>query len=129
MKRLFILLLLPLIVAVTCEEDDLTSGFETEYILQNDSSLDLIFFPEGSSKFTVESKSSLTIAIDLNQETNPITPSETFTFSSIELYKSENNNFIQVYKQDPVDDNTWVLNEPTENRFEYKLIITDELLK
>ena len=129
MRRLFILLLLPLIVAVTCEEDDLVSGFETEYILQNDSSLDLIFFPEGSSKFTVESKSNLTIAIDLNQNTNPITPSETFTFSSIELYKSENNNFIQVYKQDPIDDNTWVLSEPTENRFEYKLIITNELLK
>ena len=121
--------MLPLIVAVTCEEDDLVSGFETEYILQNDSSLDLIFFPEGSSKFTIESKSNLTIAIDLNQNTNPITPSETFTFSSIELYKSENNNFIQVYKQDPIDDNTWVLSEPTENRFEYKLIITNELLK
>ena len=79
MRRLFILLLLPLIVAVTCEEDDLASGFETEYILQNDSSLDLIFFPEGSSKFTIESKSNLTIAIDLNQDTNPIAPSDTFT--------------------------------------------------
>ena len=37
----------------------------------------------------------------------------------------ENDNFILVYEQNPIDDDLWVYSEPSENRFEYRLIITD----
>ncbi|WP_299123597.1 hypothetical protein [uncultured Winogradskyella sp.] len=127
-KRLYILLLLPLIVATQCDDDDLSSGFETEYIIQNDTSLDLILFTEGGGQLPVASQSDLSVASDLNQTTDPISPSESFIFSNIKLYKMENDNFILAYQQNPIDDNLWVLSEPSENRFQYKLIITDALI-
>lgn len=128
MKKIFLILLLPLIVATTCEEDDLSSGFETEYIIENNSSINLILIQEENFQITIESGSSLTLASDLNQETNPISPNETFTFNSIKLYKKENDNFILAYKQDPIDDNLWAFNEPVTNRYNYTLTITDDLL-
>lgn len=128
-KRLFLVLLLPLFVATTCEDDDASiSGFETQYIIQNDSSIDLILFTEGGGQLPVASQSDFRIASDLNATTDPITPSESFIFSNIKLYKMVDANFILAYEQNPIDDALWVFSEPTENRFEYKLIITDDLI-
>ncbi len=128
-KRLFLVLLLPLIVATQCDDDDLSnSGFETQYIIQNDSSIDLILFTDGGGQLPVESESFLRVASDLNDTTDPITPSESFIFSNIKLYKVVDANFILTYEQNPIDDALWVFNEPTENRFEYRLIITDDLI-
>lgn len=128
MKKIFLLLLLPLIVATTCEEDDLNSGFETEYIIQNDSSIDLILLQEGGFQTTIENGTSFLLASDLNQETNSINPSETFAFNTIKLYKTENDNFILAYKQEPINDDLWTFDEPVTNRYNYTLIITDDLL-
>ncbi len=128
-KRLFLVLLLPLIVATQCDDDDLSiSGFETQYIIQNDSSIDLILFTDGGGQLPVASQSDLRVASDLNNTTNPITPAESFIFSNIRLYKMVDANFILTYEQDPIDDTLWVFNEPTENRYEYKLVITDDLI-
>jgi hypothetical protein len=124
-KRLYLILLLPLIVATQCEDDDINSGFETEYIIQNDSDIALILFTEGGGQLPVASQSNLFVASNLNQTTNSITPSESNIFSNIKLYKMENDNFILVYEQNPIDDDLWVYSEPSENRFEYRLIITD----
>jgi len=85
MKKVFLLLLLPLLVATTCEDDDLSSGFESQYIIQNDSSTDLILFTEGGGQLPVASQSNLQFASDLNQATEPISPSESFAFSNIKL--------------------------------------------
>lgn len=129
-KKLYLILLLPLLVATTCEDDDISpnSGFETDYIIQNDSSIDLILFTEGGGQLPVASQADLRVTSDINSTTNPITPSQTFIFSNIKLYKIENGDFILAYEQDPIDDTLWVFNEPTENRYEYRLIITDALL-
>ncbi len=128
MKKVFLILLLPLIVATTCEDDDLSSGFETEYIIENNSSIDLILLQEGNFQITIDSGASLTLATDLNQETNPISPNESFTFNSIKFYKKDNDNFILAYKQDPIDDSLWAFNEPVTNRYSYTLTLTDDLL-
>ncbi len=128
-KRLFLVLLLPLIVATQCDDDnDGISGFETQYIIQNNSSIDLILFTEGGGQLPVASQSDFRVASDLNNTTDPITPSESFIFSNIKLYKMVDSNFILTYEQSPLDDVLWVFNEPNENRYEYKLIITDDLI-
>ncbi|WP_400077934.1 hypothetical protein [Winogradskyella sp. R77965] len=127
-KKLYVLLLLPLIVATQCEDDDINSGFETEYIIQNDSSIDLILFSESNMQFPIDSQSNLVVGSNLNQITEPILPTESFVFNNIKLYKMVDDNFILAYGQDPIDDNLWVFNEPSENRYVYKLIITDNSL-
>lgn len=127
-KKILLFLLLPLIVATTCDDDDLNSGFETEYFIQNDSSIDLIFLTELDTQITIESQSSVGLTSNLNQTTDAITPSESFTFTRVKLYKEEDDNFILVYAQDPIDDSLWVFSEPSENRYTYKLIITDDLI-
>ncbi len=128
-KRLFLVLLLPLIVATTCDDDDnINSGFESQYIIQNNSSIDLILFTEGGGQLPVASQSEFRVASDLNNTTDPITPSESFIFSNIKLYKMADSDFILTYEQNPIDDALWVFSEPNENRFEYRLIITDDLL-
>ena len=127
-KRLFLLLLLPLIVATTCDDDDLSSGFQTEYFIQNDSSIDLIWFIEGGEQRPVASESDISIGSELNQTTNSILPSASFAVNNVKLYNMDTDDFILVYEQDPIDDALWLLTEPSENRFEYRLIVTDELL-
>jgi len=128
MKKIYLLLLLPLLVATTCEDDDVNSGFETQYIIQNDSSTDLILFTEGGGQLPIASQNELFVASDLNNDANPISPAESAIFSTIKLYEIIDEDFILVYNQDPIDDNFWTFSEPSENRFEYRLIITDELV-
>ncbi len=128
MKRLLLVLLAPLLMSTQCEDDFDNAGFETSYLLQNDSSITLFLLDERDSFREVETQSTLTIGSDLNSETNPITPSESFVFSDIKLYKMEDENFILVYEQTPINNSLWEFNEPLVNRFEYTLIITDELI-
>jgi hypothetical protein len=127
-KRIYILLLLPLIVATQCEDDDTYSGFETDYMIQNDSSIDLILFTEGGGQLPIPNATEFRVSSDISQTATAISPTTSNIFNNIKLYKVENENFILVYEQDPLDDELWVYNEPLENRFEYRLIITDALL-
>ncbi|MDB9720944.1 hypothetical protein OAA67_03605, partial [Winogradskyella sp.] len=124
-KRRYLLFLLPLIVATQCEEDELSSGFQTEYIIQNDSNTNLILFREGFEQVVIESTSNYQLGSELNQTTNEIAPSESLVFNSVKLYIEENENFILIYNQDPIDDSLWEFSEPSENRFTYRLTITD----
>ena len=124
-KRRYLLFLLPLIVATQCEEDELSSGFQTEYIIQNDSNTNLILFREGFEQVVIENASNYQLGSELNQTTNEIAPSESFVFNSVKLYIEENENFILIYNQDPIDDSLWEFSEPSENRFTYRLTITD----
>lgn len=124
MKRIFLILLFPFLVAFQCE-DDVDTGFETTYIIQNDSGTDL-FFLDGQQRFIeVPSQSELSIASALKNEASPILPTEAFLFSEIKLYRSENDNFILSYSQDPLENGLWALTEPQVNRFEYTLVITN----
>lgn len=129
MKRLLLVLLSLLLMSTQCEDDFDNSGFETSYLLQNDSSVALFLLDERDSFTEVETQSTLVIGSDLNSETNSIAPSESFVFSDIKLYKKENEDFVLVYNQTPISDSLWEFNEPLVNRFEYTLIITDDLLE
>ena len=129
MKRLLVLLFAPLLMATQCEDDFDNSGFETSYIIQNDSNT-VLFLLNGEETFIeIQRQSELNFGSDLNSETNPIAPSESLVFDEIKLYKKENENFIFVYGQSPVEDATWMLDEPVTNRYEYRLVITDTLIE
>ncbi|MCX2718032.1 hypothetical protein [Lentiprolixibacter aurantiacus] len=124
MKRIFLILLFPFLVAFQCD-DDVDTGFETTYIIRNDSSTDLYFLDSQERFVGLPGQSELSIGSALKNEASPLLPSESFVFNDIRLYRSENGNFILSYQQDPVEDEIWSLTEPSINRFEYTLVITD----
>ncbi|WP_370392144.1 hypothetical protein [uncultured Winogradskyella sp.] len=127
MKKLFLLLLLPLVLATQCE-DDINTGFETTYLIENTSSTDLLYLTPQNSFVEIPVGTEISVASDLNSETNPIPPSDSFIFSEIKLYSNDNESFILVYSQEPIDNASWEFTEPTVNNFEYRLIITDDVL-
>ena len=127
MRKYTYLLLLPLLVAMQCE-DDINSGYETIYILENTTATNLLLLNDSGSFIDVNSGSETTIGSTLNSETSAILPSEAFIFSAVKLYVNDNDNFILVYDQDPLNDELWTLDEPEMNRFEYKLVITEDLI-
>jgi hypothetical protein len=126
--KTFLIVLIPFLVAFQCDDEFENSGFETSYIVQNDSSVDLYLLNEENRFVKVESQSSMSAGSTLNSITDPIVPSESFVFNNIKLYKMENDDFILNYIQDPIDDDLWIFSEPSMNRYEYTLFITDNLL-
>lgn len=124
MKKKFLLLLVPFLLAFQCDEEEL-SGFETNYLLQNDTSSDLFYLSENDNFIAVESQSRFSIGSSLNPATSAISPTESGLFSSIKLYALSGTDYVLVFSQDPVDDAAWVLSEPETNRYEYRLTITD----
>lgn len=124
MKKKLFLLLVPFLLAFQCDEEEL-SGYETNYILQNDTYLDVFFVTEDNRYIPVESQSRFSIGSSLNPATSAISPSDSGLFSSIKLYALSGTDYVLVFSQDPVDDAAWVLSEPETNRYEYRLTITD----
>lgn len=127
MKRLVLVLLTPFLMATQCEDDFSDSGFETTYNIKNDTGTMLYLF-RNERLFEIATQSEVEISSDLNTETKPIVPSQTITLEPILLYTKENDNFILAYEQRPIIDELWAYEEPSVNRFEYTLIITDEVL-
>ena len=123
-KRLLFLLVVPMLMGTQCEDDLDNSGFETKYLIKNESSIDL-YLIDGEQIREVAFQNTYVIASDLNSETKPIIPSQTFTLTDILLYAKEGDNYILVYEQSPIDDSAWEYREPQVNRFEYTLFITD----
>jgi hypothetical protein len=121
-------LIVPFLMAFQCEDDIIDSGFETTYIIQNETDIDLFLLTEQDVFFQIASQSSRPVNSELNSETRPIEPSKSLNFSRIKLYKLEGNDYILVYEQTPIDDNLWVFNELEMNKFEYILVITDQLI-
>lgn len=124
MKKKFLLLLVPFLLAFQCDEEEL-SGFETNYLLQNDTSSDLFYLSENDNFIAVESQSRFSFGSSLNPVASPITPADSELFNAIKLYVLTGADYVLVYSQDPVDDAVWGLTEPETNRFEYRLTITD----
>lgn len=124
MKKKFLLLLVPFLLAFQCDEEEL-SGFETNYLLQNDTSSDLFYLSENDNFIAVESQSRFSFGSSLNPVASPITPADSELFSAIKLYVLTGTDYVLVYSQDPVDDEAWGMTEPETNRFEYRLTITD----
>ena len=128
MKKFVLVFLAPFLMATQCEDDFDTSGFETSYLIQNNSNTDLFLLDETDSFTLIKANAILTIATALNLTTNPIKPSESLIFTGVSLYKKENDDFILSYRQSPLLDDSWELREPQINRFEYTLLITDQLI-
>ncbi|MBO3116465.1 hypothetical protein J4050_06885 [Winogradskyella sp. DF17] len=128
MKKISVILFLfPFLLAMQCEADE-NSGFETTYYIENSTGIDLFYLTASNNFINVPEDGIITLASELNSETLPIPPSQSLVFNSIKLYKNENESFILVYAQNPIDDELWVFMEPTENRFEYKLEVTEMVL-
>ncbi len=126
-KIYFLFLLFPLLVSFQCD-DDLDSGFETLYVIQNDLNEDIYLLNEGNAFVDIRSEEAVIIGSSLNPETSAIAPSEAFIFERIRLYTREGEDYILVYTQDPLDDTQWVFDEPTTNRYEYTLVISPAIL-
>lgn len=116
-------------MATQCEDDFDNTGFETQYLLRNTTELNLFYLSPSGSLIDFEAQSILNIANDLNPDTEPIPPSQTFIFDEIRLFNQINGDFILVYEQSPLNDDLWSFKEPSMNRFEYELIITDDLIE
>ena len=127
MKRYFLVLLLPLLLSFQCEDDDF-SGFETSYMIQNNTNSTLFYLDVENRLVEIAPQTSLLIRSDLNNETLPIPPSENLELSSVQLFKSVASDFVLSYEQDPIDDSFWTFEETSENRFEYSLIITESVV-
>ncbi len=124
MKKKFLLLLVPFLLAFQCDEEEL-SGFETNYLLQNDTSSDLFYLSENDNFIAVESQSRFSFGSSLNPVASPISPADSELFSAIKLYVLTGADYVLVYSQEPIGDEAWGLTELETNRFEYRLTITD----
>lgn len=128
MKKLYLVLLAQLLMSTQCESDN-DPVFRTEYYIQNNSSIDLLFITKEAGEISIKTQSSQFIAVasDLNFF---VVPSENIAFDEVILYKEEAvGNKIVSYEQRPIMDDLWTLDEISENEAEYRLVITDELLK
>ncbi len=126
--RALLIAMAPLLMATQCEDDFIDSGFETSYLIQNDTSTDLFLLNAGSGFTEVKSMTSVPIGSDLNSITVPIPPSASGVLTDIELFEKMEGDYIRVYLQSPLDDDSWEFRELSENRYEYVLRITDQLL-
>jgi len=125
MKRIaFILLLAPFLLATQCEDDE-NSGFETTYIIENDTGTDLYLLRADNRFLQIKDQSSESIGSELNSITEPVPPEEARVIEGIQLFERVNADFILKYRQDPLENEAWTLTEPSVNRFEYKLFIAE----
>jgi hypothetical protein len=125
MNRIALLLLLaPFLLATQCEDDE-NSGFETNYLMENDTGTDLYLMREDNRFLQIKDQSSESIGSELNSITEPVPPEEAQVIEGIQLFERVNTDFILRYRQDPLENELWTLTEPSVNRFEYKLVITE----
>lgn len=123
-KIVCFIILAPVLMATQCEDDFENSGFETNFVIQNDAERDLFLLKQGTVFEKITASSTLNIGSELNSETISIAPSESFQFNEVKLFVLEDGNYNLVYEQNPINDELWILSEPSVNRFEYKLIVT-----
>ncbi len=124
MKKLFLLLLVPLLMATQCEDDE--DVIVTDFFIQNNTGSDLVYISSENNQFTIESQSNQFIATGTISDRTQL-PSESPAFDVIRLFRSSpnNNNLILVYEQNPIQDELWSLNEISSLNFEYTIIVTD----
>ncbi|MGA9270454.1 MAG: hypothetical protein WBV45_07520 [Lutimonas sp.] len=123
-KILFILLIAPFLLATQCDDDE-NSGFETTYMLENNTSVDLYLLRPENRFLKIQSQSSETIGSELNSITEPVSPEEALVIESIQLFERVDEDFILIYEQDPLKNNAWIFMETSINRFVYTLVIND----
>jgi len=126
MKKLLILFLAPILMATQCEEDELF--VTTAYVIQNDTSIDLIYLTEAGNEIVIASGTSFTLNGGPNAQT-VVTPEDYEFVTEVKLYKTgDNEDLFLAYEQNPIQNELWVLNELGPNEFEYILVITDDVI-
>ena len=128
MKKVILLLLsTPFLLATQCEDEE-NIGFETNYIIENQTGIDLYLLRPENRFLKIPGQSSEFIGSDLNSDTEPIPPEETTVIEGIQLFERVNEDFILRYDQNPLDNEQWIFEETEINRFEYRLLINSALL-
>ncbi len=100
----------------------------TEYLIQNNSELDLILtIDEGVQRNVLQDK---TFLVGKSDQCNiQVIPSENDIFQSIRVYKGDSrNNLVLLYTHQPILDSMWIMSKTSNNNFQYTLEINDELL-
>lgn len=104
-----------------------TANFNTNYLVQNDSSTDIILTIDNGVQRQIKRKSNWFIS-NTNHCDSIVIPSKNNTFKSLQIHKGDaQNNLILIYEHEKILDSMWNLNEKSNNEFEYTLIITDDL--
>lgn len=125
MKKIYLFLFVPLLLSFQCE-DDLDPLYGTEFYIQNNASIDLIWLNTDGDEITIESQSEQFIAISTDRDFI-ILPSKTNAFDVIILYKKEESGALSMlYEQNPVIDELWVFNSMGDFEGTYTLVITDD---
>ncbi len=129
MKKLLVLCFIaPLLMATQCEDDFNTDGSETSFVIQNDSGITLSFPLENGNFIAIENGSVFVVSSEFRDDSTPLLPSESPAFEEITLFQEQDGEAVQVYEQNPIDNALWVLDEPFERNFEYRLTITPDLI-
>ncbi len=129
MKKLLILCVIaPLLMATQCEDDFNTDGSETSFVIQNDSGIALSFPVENGDFITIENQSNFVVSSEFRDDSTALLPSDSPAFDEIVLFQLQDGEAVQVYQQNPIDNALWVLSEPFERNFEYRLTITPDLI-
>ncbi|UWX53795.1 hypothetical protein NYZ99_11655 [Maribacter litopenaei] len=110
-----------------CESND-EPAFSSEFYVQNNSSVDLIWLNADAEEITVESQSEQFLGVSTNLDSF-IPPSKTTAFDAITLYRKEETGVLTIlYEQRPVVDDQWIFTTPWEYERDYLLMITDASL-
>ncbi len=126
MKKLFLILLAPILMATQCENDNII--LRTDYAIQNNSSIDLIFVTESNNQELIETQSNLIIGSSFNSD-GALTPSENDAFETLKLFKlDDENNLVLAYQQEQILNELWIESDPLNADFVYTLVITDDLI-
>ena len=127
MRKLALLFLLPLLLSMQCDSND-GLAYSTEFYVQNNSSVDLIWLNADEEEITIESQSEQFLGVSTDMDSF-VLPSKTAAFNAITLYKKEETGVLVIlYEQRPIVDNQWTFNTQWEYERDYMLTITNDSL-
>lgn len=127
MKKIYLFLFVPLLLSFQCE-DDIDPLFSTEYYVQNNSSVDLIWLNADAEEISIESQSEQFLGVSTDMDAI-ILPSNSLAINAITLYKKEESGALSmVYEQNPIMDEIWEFNAPFNFEGDYYLTISDTSL-
>ena len=119
---------MPFFLAFQCEEDNISEDFNTNLVVQNDSSFDLLLESVPNNIFDLPIGDSQYIEGGSSPD-GFLLPSEFENINNIRIYRRDDDNNLQlVYEQSPIYDSLWVINESTTKDVDHILIINDDKL-
>ena len=127
MKKMLLLFLAPLLFSFQCE-DEIDPLYSSEFYIQNNSSIQLIWLNVDMEEIPIERMSDQFIGVSTDKDFI-VPPSKTLAVDAITLYKKEGSGArTMVYGQRPIEDDLWNFDKLSQYEGVYKLIITDASL-